>query len=310
MGNNFFKAHYIRVAGMIALLGNAVLAVVKLLLAYLSGSLAVMGDGIDSTSDVLIAIVTLVISGIISRPGDREHPWGHARAETTATMVLSFVIFYAGAQLVAKSAGQLFHQDFTREVSVLAISATIVSIIGKSLLAVLEYHYGTIADSDIVRANAMNMKNDIIMSAAVMLGLVASHFLKCPILDPIIALLVGLWVIKNAVSLFTQINTELMDGNTDNALYRKLFDAVMSVEGVDNPHRARIRKMGSFVAIDLDIEVPPDMSVYEAHEKAEQVEFAVRSSISDVYDIMVHIEPSGSDSHQPKEQYGLSPELL
>jgi cation diffusion facilitator family transporter len=216
---------------------SSLVAVVIGLLAYLSGSLAVMGDGIDSTSDVLIAIVTLVISGIISRPGDREHPWGHARAETTATMVLSFVIFYAGAQLVAKSAGQLFHQDFTREVSVLAISATIVSIIGKSLLAVLEYHYGTIADSDIVRANAMNMKNDIIMSAAVMLGLVASHFLKCPILDPIIALLVGLWVIKNAVSLFTQINTELMDGNTDNALYRKLHCHIIDTQAYNSKNQ-------------------------------------------------------------------------
>ena len=87
-----------RRAGYIALFGNLALAYVKIFLSKVSGSLAVMGDGIDSLTDVAIALMTLIVSTVVSRPGDKEHPWGHGRAETTATMALSFVIFFAGAQ--------------------------------------------------------------------------------------------------------------------------------------------------------------------------------------------------------------------
>ena len=92
-----------RRAGYIAFFGNLALACVKIFLSKVSGSLAVMGDGIDSLTDVAIALMTLIVSTVVSRPGDKEHPWGHGRAETTATMALSFVIFFAGAQLALSS---------------------------------------------------------------------------------------------------------------------------------------------------------------------------------------------------------------
>lgn len=303
-----FKTHYIRVAGTIALIGNATLAFIKILLAYFSKSLAVMGDGIDSSTDVLIAIVTLVISAIISRPSDKEHPWGHGRAETTTTLVLSFIIFFAGAQLAIQSVTRLMNPQDAQAIGRGAVIAAIISIAGKTVLALLQFHYGKIADSEMVKANALNMKNDIIMSLGILVGLFLSEQFKLPILDPIIALLVGLWVIKNAAKLFLQVNFELMDGNADNSLYEKLFSAVSSVQGVHNPHKARIRKMASLFDIDLDIEVDPAMTVYDAHEKAEQVEEAIREVIPEAYDILIHIEPLGSDSHQREEKYGLKPE--
>ena len=307
MADTDYKAHCIKVAGVIALLGNAVLALIKLLFAYLSGSLAVMGDGIDSGTDVLIAIVTLVIGSIIAQPSDKEHPWGHGRAETTATMALSFIIFFAGSQLVVQSASRLISGNIASENSHLAVTAAIISIAGKSVLALLQYHYGKLAGSDMVKANAQNMKNDIVMSAAVLLGLFLSALFNCPAIDPVLALLVGFWIIKNACALFCQMNMELMDGNSDDSLYTRLFEAASAVEGVKNPHGARIRKIASHYDIDLDIEASPFLTLFEAHELSEQVEEAVREAISDVYTVTIHIEPCGSDSHQRQEQYGISP---
>lgn len=305
-----FKAHYIRAAGTAALIGNAFLASLKLIFGYLSGSLAVLGDGVDSCTDVLIAIVTLAISRIIMQPSDNEHPWGHGRAETTATLLLSFIIFFAGAQLIINSALSLINGSEAKEISSIAVTAALISIAGKSILALIQFYFAKIADSEIVRANAENMKSDIILSAGVLVGLSAAKFFNCAALDPIVACLVGCWVVRNALNIFKEINLELMDGNTDNSLYRKLFDAASSVEGVTNPHRARIRKIAGSFDIDLDIEVNPAMTVFDAHELSEQVEEAVRAAIPEVYDIVVHIEPHGSDNHQPKEQYGLSPNLL
>ena len=292
-----------RRAGYIALFGNLALACVKIFLSKVSGSLAVMGDGIDSLTDVAIALMTLVVSTIVSRPGDREHPWGHGRAETTATMALSFVIFFAGTQLAISSIGSLVGHSYKNEVSPAALVAATVSITGKAILAVTQYTLGKKSGSAIIKANAQNMKSDIVMSSGVLLGIGAARFFRCPSLDPVTALLVSAWVIKNAIAIFSDMNTELMDGNTDREIYKRLFEAASSVKGVSHPHRARIRKIASHWDIDLDIEVTADMSVSAAHEIACQVESAVRCAIPDVYDIMVHVEPAGLNDEN--EQYGL-----
>ncbi len=303
------KADYMRLAGLIAFFGNAALAATKIIMGSVSGSLAVIGDGIDSSTDVLIAVATLIVSGITAEPSDADHPWGHSRAETTASLVLSCIIFTAGAQIIVQSATRIFNMlkgiEESGEASLIAVLAAAISICGKSILAALQFHYGKIADSEIVKANAQNMKSDIILSGGVLLGVGLSHLFKQPLLDPIIAVLVGIWVIKNAVGIFREINLELMDGNTDNSLYKKLFEAAASVPGVANPHRARIRKMGSRFDIDLDIEVDPMITVFAAHEMSEQVEEKVRTAIPEIYDIVIHVEPSGSDLHQPEEKFGL-----
>ncbi|MCR5606120.1 MAG: cation diffusion facilitator family transporter [Treponema sp.] len=300
------KVKYIRIAGTVALIGNAILALLKIVLGHISNSLAVTGDGIDSATDVLIAIVTLIIGKIIAKPSDKEHPWGHGRAETTATLSLAFIIFIAGFNIISQAIRSLIAGNF-QETSFVAIIAAIMSIIGKTILAAVQNHYGKKASSDILKANAQNMKNDIVLSFSILLGLFLSKIFKSKIIDPVIALIVGAWIIKNAFILFSEMTSELMDGNTDNSLYKKLFEAVSSVEGVANPHSARIRKIASKYDIDLDIEVAPDIPIYEAHELTEQVEDAIRKAIPDIYAITIHIEPCGSDDHQRREEFGLSP---
>jgi cation diffusion facilitator family transporter len=102
------RAAIIRTASLTALAGNTILAALKIGLGLYAGSLAVTGDGIDSSIDVLIAVMTLIVGRVISRPADKEHPWGHGRAETVATAILSCILFFAGAQLILNSSGRLF----------------------------------------------------------------------------------------------------------------------------------------------------------------------------------------------------------
>lgn len=303
------RSSLIRCAGLVALLGNAVLAFIKIFFAFKANSLAVLGDGIDSATDVLIAFITLIISFIISQPSDKEHPWGHGRAETTASMVLSFIIFYAGAQLCISSIKNLilsFNEAVLELPSFLAINVTIISILGKTILCFSQYILGKKANSTIIKANALNMKNDIIMSASILVGLFFTVGLKMPIIDSIIAFAVSIWVIKNALELFFDTNRELMDGSNNPELYNLIFEAIKSVDGAKSPHRVRIRKIASKWDIDLDIEVDANMTVHDAHEISILVEKRIQEKIADIYDIMVHIEPEGHKGHHPTEQYGLS----
>ena len=245
----------VRTAALIALCGNLVLAVAKIVTGLATGSLAVLGDGIDSSTDVLIAVMTLAVGFIINQPSDKEHPFGHRRAETIATVVLAFVIMFAGTQLFTSALGQLRAGTSREAPSPIALAVTAFSIFGKLLLALSQYRLGKKSGSAMILANAKNMTNDIIISASVFVGLGSSILFKLPFLDALTALLVSLWVMKSAVGIFNEQNMELMDGNADDALYRSLFDAVKSVPGAGNPHRARIRKMASTWDIDLDIEV-------------------------------------------------------
>ncbi|MDR0876951.1 MAG: cation diffusion facilitator family transporter [Treponema sp.] len=297
------KARIIRAAALTALFGNAVLAAVKIGAGIYANSLAVLGDGIDSSVDVLIAIMSLLVAGIISRPADKGHPWGHGRAETVATTLLACILFFAGAQLILNSAGDIIFGEKREVPTAPALFATLVSIGGKILLAWSQYAFGKKAGSPMLRANAKNMIGDVVLSAGVLIGIGLSMLLNIAIIDSAAAILVGLWVIKSAVGIFMEANTELMDGGSGTEFYRILFDAVRSVEGVGNPHRARMRRIAGLWDIDIDIEVKPNMTVLEAHWVAHQVEEAIKERIEGVYDIMIHVEPRGNEEW---EGYGLS----
>jgi cation diffusion facilitator family transporter len=304
------RAKLIRAASLIALAGNLVLAAFKIGGGILADSLAVLGDGIDSLVDVLIALMALVVSGVVSRPADRGHPWGHGRAETVATVLLAFFLFFAGAQLILNSARQLIFERDRELPGRLALLAALVSIAGKTALALVQYRFGKKADSAMLRANAKNMTGDVLLSLGVLAGLGLSIGTGIAILDSLTAILVGLWVLRSAVGIFVETNLELMDGSAETGAYEAVFDAVHSVPGAGNPHRTRMRRIAGLWDIDIDIEVDGDLTVLAAHRIATQVELAIKDRLEGIFDIMVHVEPSGDHHRGGTEGYGLSEEEI
>jgi cation diffusion facilitator family transporter len=299
------RASLIRTASITAVLGNFALSALKISAGLYAQSLAVIGDGIDSGVDVLIAIMTLVVARVISRPADAEHPWGHGRAETVATALLSFTLFFAGGQLILSSARNLLFGRVMEIPGIPALIVTGVSIAGKLLLAWSQYIFGKKTNSAMLRANAKNMAGDVFISVAVLLGLLLSRLLGMGIIDPVVAILVGFWVIRQAVGIFLEANAELMDGSSIES-YRAVFEAVRSVKKAGNPHRTRMRRIAGLWDIDIDIEVDPDITVREAHRIATEVEVAIKNRVEGVYDIMVHVEPVGDSGNQ--EGFGLREE--
>lgn len=298
------RATLLKKASWIALFGNIILASSKILVGLLAGSLAVLSDGIDSATDVLIAAMTLFASRISSKPGDREHPYGHGRIETVATAIISFVLFFAGAQILFKALGGLISPDPEKMPSTMAIWVTIVSILGKLALSWSQFHYGKKSGSSMLIANGKNMRGDVVTSTAVLVGLSLAYLTGIAVMDKILAAAVALWILKNAVEIFMEANTELMDGTDNREPYRDIFSAIAKVPSANNPHRVRLRRIGSMLVVDLDVEVAPEMTVAASHDIALQVESAIKESLPDVYDVIVHIEPFGNIEEE--EKYGLT----
>ena len=292
-------------ASWISIAGNAILAVLKIILGVFANSMAVLGDGIDSLSDVIGSIITLITARIMKRPPDIRFPYGYTKADTIATKALSFIILFAGAQLAISTIHTIVEGEKLDVLpSNLAIIVTIVSIIGKLLLSWHQSKEGKRVESKMLIANAINMKNDVIISATVLVSLIITKIFNLAIVDHVTAFIVSIWIIRSGYIIFMESNVELMDGNADPDLYKKIFEAVKSVKGASNPHRVRIRKTGYLYVIGIDIEVPGLMTVYRSHILAHEVEEKIRRCIKNVYDVVVHVEPTGD--YNAQEKFGIS----
>lgn len=292
----------------ISTIGNFILSSSKIIIGLWAGSLAVLGDGIDSATDVIISIVMIFTARIINRPPSRKYVYGYEKAEGIATKILSLVIFWAGVQMFISSIQIMLSSEPREMPASIAIYVTVFSIIGKLLLAWYQYKQGRKVNSSLLTANAINMRNDVLISSGVLVGLIFTFIFKLPLLDAVTGLLISLFIIKSAISIFMDSNVELMDGVRDESVYNKIFEAVEKVPGASNPHRVRSRQLGNLYMIALDIEVDGEITLNQAHEIAHKVENSIKETVENVYDIMIHVEPAGQ-CHEV-EKFGISKEMM
>lgn len=291
-------------ASWISTIGNAALSILKVAVGLFAGSLAVLSDGIDSATDVVISVIMIFTARIIHRPPNEKYVYGYEKAESIATKILSLVIFYAGVQMLFSSVRTIFSSEVREMPGSIAIYVTLISIIGKLGLAWYQFRQGKKINSSLLTANAKNMRNDVIISAGVLLGLFFTFILKLPVLDSVTGLIVSIFIIKSSITIFLDSNVELMDGVKDVSVYNKIFEAVEQVPGASNPHRVRSRQIGGLYLIALDIEADGNITLNEAHNIAEEVDLSIRDAIENIYDIVVHVEPEGTC--QDKEPFGIS----
>ena len=302
MGKQKTIEDQILAASYVSIIGNGVLSVAKIVTGIISGSFAVIGDGIDSASDVAVSVVMIAAAKIMGRKPNKKYVYGYAKAESIATKILSMLIFFAGAEMFISALGHLFSHEERVMPGAVAVYVTVASIVCKLLLSVYQTRVGRRTGSSMLIANGVNMRNDMIISLSVLVGLFFSFILDLPMLDSVTALLVSCFIVRSSIKIFMDSNIELMDGVKDVSVYQKIFDAISKVDGISNPHRVRSRSIGGKYMITLDVEADGSMTLSEAHALANQIEQNIRGSIPEVYDIVVHIEPFGT---HPEDVFGV-----
>lgn len=302
------RAQALRRTATVAIVCNVVLGVSKTAFGLLGNSLAVVADGLDSLSDIVTFTITWGAAVLLMRPPSARFPYGHRRAETVATRILSFFMVFVGAQLLLATVTRLFSSAVPPVPEAYTVTVAAVSMAVKLALAIYVAERGRRIDSDLLRAGARNMRADFLVSAAVLFGLLISRFRGLGLLDTATAAVVSLWIIRSGFQVFRETNAEIMDAFHDRATYYQLFEAIEGVPGVNNPHRARIRKLANLLMIDVDIEVDGTRTVDEAHELAVSCEAAIRQRIPRVYDIMIHVEPLGNAEED--ERFGVNRDNL
>lgn len=287
---------------IIAVVTNLILAIIKVSIGLLFKSMAVLADGVDTSTDILTSSTMLISTVISRRPADKEHPYGHQKAENIGAKIISFVIFYAGFSLLIESVKRLITSQYEVLSGFLPLLAAIISVAGKTFLFAIEYSVGKKHKSYAMIAEAKNMRNDILMSGLVFFGVFLNK-IGLSWMDPLVGVIMSGIIIKVAWEVFEENAHELMDGLKEEEMwiYEKIFEAC-KICGASNPHKVRVRKIGGKFDIDMDVEVNEQMSVKEAHDITKCIKEKLCDTKS-IYDVVIHVEPEENDE---KEPFGLS----
>ncbi len=289
----------------VTLIGSAVdlsLGLAKIIGGYVASSQALIADGVHSLSDLVTDIIVLYAAKHSHREADEEHPYGHGRIETVATVVLGVALVLVSIGIGIDAIDRLFHVERLLQPTMLALYIAMVSVVAKEFI----YHYSMrIARkfrSEMLKANAWHSRTDAISSIIVVIGVIGS-MAGLNYLDAIAAVGVAVMIAKIGWDLTFQSLRELIDTGLDPERVELIRKTIMDVNGVQALHVLRTRRMGGDALVDVHIQVKPNLSVSEGHHISEQVREQVVKTIDEVADVMVHIDPE--DDEQVASSVGL-----
>ncbi len=267
---------------------NLLVTVAKLAIGFLSGSLSVTADGFDSLLNSAANVVGLAGLAVAARPPDPGHPYGHRRFETLATVAIAFLIFGTTVQLL-QSAVERLRNPIAPAVTPLTFAAPLFSIAVQGYVAVYEYRKGREYRSEILIADALHTRADVLVSASVVAGLIAVR-LGLERADPILAILIAGFIAWIGLEIIRDSSRVLADAAAIDP--REVERIAQSIPGVQTVHRVRSRGQADEIYVDLHVHVAPSMPIRQAHAIAHAVEQRLFAEIEGLHDAVVHIEPA------------------
>ncbi|KRL03220.1 cation diffusion facilitator family transporter [Liquorilactobacillus capillatus] len=284
---------------LISLAAYITLALLKIIIGRLSHSETLLADGSGNVTDIFSSCAIMIGLRLARRPPDENHQYGHWRAETLATLITSFIMLLVGLSVLYSS----INDFILGRNEVPDIYALFVGLFSGFIMFGVYLHNSHLAqkiDSASLLAIAKDTRNDALTSFATSVTIVGANF-KMPWLDSIVALLIGLTILKTAYSIFADSAFSLSDG-FDDTLLAEYSAAVNELPGVELVHNIQGRSYGANIFVDIIIWVDPQMSVRESHHITEKVESLLRRQYG-VFDTDVHVEPWDVDYEpmQPNE---------
>lgn len=273
----------------LAIAANTLLFIVKLVVGFFTGSIALTADSFHSLSDMTTDLAVLLGVYIGSKEPDRRHPYGYGWAETFSAVFIALILVFVGSGFVYYAAVDIAKGNvITAHISVLIVA--IVSIIAKELLYRVTKRAAIKSHSPALYANAWHHRSDALSSVAVAAGFVSLRF-GFKYGDQIAAVAVGLMVILVGVKIVGDCLGELTERAVDAETIEQIQHIINSNSSIRHWHKLRTRMVGREVFLDLHILVEADLNIAAAHEIAESLETSLHEQIARPVNITVHVEP-------------------
>ena len=268
---------------------NLVLTALQITAGIFSKSQALIADGIHSLSDLVADFVVLFAGHHSKKDADEDHPYGHQRFETAASLALGLLLLAVGVGMLWSAVGKLESPETVQKVHVLALWVAGGALVSKELLFRYMLSVAKRVKSSMLVANAWHARSDAASSLVVGLGIVG-NLAGYPILDPIAALIVGFMVGKMGWSFSWNALHDLMDRAVDEQEVQAIRQTLIETLGVRNVHDVRTRKMGDMIVVDAHLEVDADITVEAGHTIAVLARQRVLQRHR-VLNLMTHIDP-------------------
>ncbi|WP_050470691.1 cation diffusion facilitator family transporter, partial [Herbaspirillum chlorophenolicum] len=268
---------------------NLLLTLLQIIAGIFSKSQGLIADGIHSLSDLVADFVVLFANHHSKKDADEEHPYGHHRFETAASLVLGVLLLTVGVGMLWSAIVKLENPESVQEVHVVALWVACGALLAKELLFRYMLRVAKRVKSSMLVANAWHARSDAASSLVVGVGIVG-NLAGYPILDPIAALIVGVMVVKMGWEFGWEALHDLMDRAVDQDEVEAIRSTLLDTLGVNGIHDVRTRKMGDMIVVDAHIEVDAQISVEAGHEIAVLARQRVMQRHR-VLNLMTHIDP-------------------
>lgn len=287
---------------------NLILTFLQVVGGFFSHSQALMADGLHSLSDLLSDVLVLYANRHGNRHADANHPYGHARVETAATLILGAFLAILGAGLLVAAALRLQHPDAVQAVNPVALAIAAIALIAKEGMFRYMLAVAKRVRSQMLVANAWHARSDAASSLVVVVGIIG-NLLGYTFLDLVAAAVVGVMIAHMGGKLALEAMQELIDTGLDEEEVEAIRQTLLSTHGVRGLHELRTRKMADNALVDAHVMVDSKISVSEGHYIAESARHAVLKK-HHVMDVMVHIDPEDDMTIAPNAALPSRPVLL
>ncbi|SLJ89496.1 MULTISPECIES: cation diffusion facilitator family transporter [unclassified Paenibacillus] len=277
---------------IISIIAYICLTAIKMMIGYMSNSEALKADGLNNATDIIASIAVLIGLRLAQRPADKDHTYGHWKAETVASLVASFIMMAVGLQVLYEAITSVF-QGKSESPDIIAAWTGIFCAAVMYLVYRYNKRLALKIKSQAVMAAAKDNISDAWVSIGTVIGIIGSQF-GLPWLDPLTAVAVGFLICKTAWDIFREATHHLTDG-FDEELIKEYRSTIANVDGVEAVKDLRARNYGNNAVVDVVILVRSDLDLQKAHDISTNVEDQLLRE-HDVYTVHVHVEPDEAPS--------------
>ncbi len=296
----------------VTLIGSVVdflLGVAKIVVGWIAHSEALVADGIHSLSDLATDFIVLYAAKHSHRDADEDHPYGHGRIETLATVGLGIALILVAFSIAWDAVLRIGEPDSLFAPGALALVVAFVSILSKEAIYQYTMRVARRLRSNMLMANAWHSRSDAISSIVVFIG-VAGAMMGYHYLDAVAAVVVAVMIAKIGLDLVLSSTRELIDTALEPELVDSIREAIIGVNGVRALHMLRSRRSGGQALVDLHLQVDPRISVSEGHQIGDTVRRQLLERFDEVTDVTVHIDPEDDEKESPCDHLPLRDDLV
>ncbi|MDF2556527.1 MAG: cation transporter [Bacillales bacterium] len=271
----------------LSILAYILLSIIKLIVGYIAESKALTADGINNSTDILASVAVLIGLRIAMKPIDEDHPYGHMRAETVASLISALIMVAVGLNVLINAIQSVINFKPTAPDMLSAYTAIFCSI---AIYFVYRFNKKTAEriNSTGLMAAAKDNLSDAWVGIGAAVGIIASQF-GLPWIDPLAAVIVAILIIKTGWDIFAEATHTLMDG-IDTEKLDQIAGKIKAVSGVNWISDIRARENGNLLLIDVSVYVNPTLTVVEGHDIADAIQHALHDDF-ELCEVIVHIEP-------------------